>query len=48
VGVALRLIHDDLPLLPLYRRKLNWAMTSSVQVVPWPNDLLELRWVRLR
>ena len=48
VGVALRLIQDDLPLLPLYRRKLNWAMASRVQVVPWPNDMLELRWVRLR
>lgn len=48
VGVALRLIHDDLPLLPLYRRKLNWAMASHVQVTPWPSDTLELRWVRLR
>ena len=48
VGVALRLIHDELPLLPLYRRKLNWAMASRVQVTPWPNDTLELRWVRLR
>ncbi|MES2717705.1 MAG: ABC transporter substrate-binding protein [Pseudomonadota bacterium] len=48
VGVALRLIHDDLPLLPLYRRTLNWAMASRVQVVAWPNDTLELRWVRLR
>lgn len=46
VGVALRLIHDDLPLLPLYRRTLNWAMASGVQVVPWPNDQLELRWVK--
>jgi peptide/nickel transport system substrate-binding protein len=48
VGVALRLIHDDLPLLPLYRRTLNWAMASRVQVTPWPSDMLELRWVRLR
>jgi peptide/nickel transport system substrate-binding protein len=48
VGVALRLIHDDLPLLPLYRRTLNWAMASRVQLVAWPNDTLELRWVRLR
>ncbi len=47
VGVALRLLHDDLPLLPLYRRTLNWAMATRVQVTPWPNDTLELRWVRL-
>ncbi len=48
VGVALRLVNDDLPYLPLYRRKLNWAMTKSVQLVAWPNDALELRWVKLR
>jgi peptide/nickel transport system substrate-binding protein len=48
VGVALRMIHDDLPLLPLYRRKLNWAMSPRVQVVQWPSDTVELRWARLR
>ena len=48
VGVALRLIHDDLPYIPLYRRKLNWAMAKNVQVVQWPNDAVELRWVRRR
>ena len=48
VGVALRLIHDELPLLPLYRRTLNWAMSSRVQAVPWPNDLIELRWVKVK
>lgn len=48
VGVALRMIHDDLPLLPLYRRKLNWAMSTKVQVVQWPSDTIELRWARLR
>ena len=48
VGVALRLIHDELPLLPLYRRTLNWAMTNRVTAQPWPNDLIELRWVKLK
>jgi peptide/nickel transport system substrate-binding protein len=27
VGVALRLVGDDLPYIPLYRRTLNWAMS---------------------
>ena len=45
---ALRLIHDELPLLPLYRRHLNWVMTPGVTAVPWPNDVLELRWVTMR
>ena len=48
IGVALRLIHDDLPYIPLYRRKLNWAMTKTVTLVQWPNDTLELRWVRVK
>ena len=48
IGVALRLIQDDLPYIPLYRRKLNWAMARSVTLVAWPNDSLELRWVRMR
>ncbi|MBP6900715.1 MAG: ABC transporter substrate-binding protein [Burkholderiaceae bacterium] len=47
IGVALRLIADDLPYLPLYRRKLNWVMSKHVQLVQWPNDTLELRWVKL-
>lgn len=48
VGVALRLIHDDLPYIPLYRRTLNWAMAKTVKLVQWPNDQLELRWVTVK
>jgi len=47
VGVALRLIADDMPYLPLYRRTLNWAMAKKVQLVQWPNDTVELRWVKV-
>jgi peptide/nickel transport system substrate-binding protein len=47
VGVALRLIGEDLPYIPLYRRTLNWAMSDKVQAVQWPNDAIELRWVRM-
>jgi peptide/nickel transport system substrate-binding protein len=45
---ALRIVQADLPLIPLYRRKLNWVMRPGVDVVQWPNDLLELRWVTMR
>ena len=48
VGVALRMVHDDLPYIPLYRRTLTWAMVKNVRAVQWPNDTLELRWVRLQ
>jgi peptide/nickel transport system substrate-binding protein len=48
VGDALRMVADDLPYVPLYRRKLNWAMARDVQVVHWPNDTLELRWAARR
>ncbi|HQR20786.1 MAG TPA: ABC transporter substrate-binding protein, partial [Burkholderiaceae bacterium] len=47
VGDALRMIHADLPLVPLYRRTLAWAMRPRISVVQWPNDTLELRWARL-
>ena len=47
-GVALRLIGEDLPYVPLYRRTLSWAMAKKVTAVQWPNDQVELRWVRVR
>ena len=46
-GDALRLLSDELPLVPLYRRKLTWVMRPNIEVVQWPSDVLELRWVRI-
>lgn len=46
-GEALRLMNQDLPLIPLYRRKLAWVMRPNISVSQWPNDVLELRWVRI-
>ena len=48
VGVALRIVGDELPFIPLYRRTLTWAMSRSVSAVQWPNDSPELRWVSLK
>jgi peptide/nickel transport system substrate-binding protein len=48
VTTVLRLVAEDLPLVPLYRRTLNWAMSKRVQAVQWPNDTVELRWVKLK
>ncbi|MGE5339161.1 MAG: ABC transporter substrate-binding protein [Gemmatimonadota bacterium] len=47
VGDALRIMQADLPLIPLYRRKLTWVMRPNIHAVPWPSDVLELRWVRI-
>ena len=47
-GDALRIVQADLPLVPLYRRQHNWVMRPSLDVVQWPNDVLELRWVTMR
>jgi peptide/nickel transport system substrate-binding protein len=47
VGEVLQAVAADLPYVPLYRRKLNWAMARNVSVVQWPNDTLELRWAKL-
>lgn len=48
VASALRLIGDELPLVPLYRRTLSWAMSPKVGLVHWPNDTVELRWVSVK
>ncbi|HEY6133286.1 MAG TPA: ABC transporter substrate-binding protein [Rubrivivax sp.] len=48
VGVALRLIGEDLPYVPLYRRTLTWAFAKKVSLVQWPNDVIELRWVKVK
>ena len=48
VGVALRIVGDELPFIPLYRRTLTWAMHKKVNAVQWPNDSPELRWVSVK
>ena len=48
VADALAIMHADLPLIPLYRRTLAWAMRPVVDAVIWPNDILELRFVRMQ
>lgn len=48
VTTVLRVAGEDHAYIPLYRRTLTWAMSRKVQAVQWPNDALELRWVRLR
>ena len=48
VGDALKMVAAELPYVPLYRRKLNWAMAKNVDLTQWPNDTLELRWVKMR
>ena len=48
VATVLRLVADELPYVPLYRRTLSWAMAAKVSAVQWPNDIIELRWVRVK
>jgi peptide/nickel transport system substrate-binding protein len=48
VGVALRMVGDDLPMIPLYRRALTWAMSKRVSVIQWPSDVSEMRWARIQ
>jgi peptide/nickel transport system substrate-binding protein len=48
VATVLRLVADDLPYIPLYRRTITWAMAKKVGVVQWPNDTIELRWAKVR
>lgn len=48
VAEALRLVADDIAMVPLYRRTLTWVTQKKVTLVQWPNDTLELRWLRVR
>ena len=48
VGVALRIVNDELPFVPLYRRTLTWAMSKRVSLVQWPSDSPELRWATIK
>jgi peptide/nickel transport system substrate-binding protein len=48
IGEALKLVHADRAIIPLYRRHHNWVMRPNIDVVQWPNDVLELRWVTMR
>jgi peptide/nickel transport system substrate-binding protein len=48
VATVLRLVADELPYVPLYRRTLTWAYAKNHSLVQWPNDTIELRWVRVK
>jgi len=48
VAVVLRMLAEELPYVPLYRRTVTWAMAKKVTAVQWPNDTIELRWVRVK
>jgi len=48
VATVLRFVADDLPMVPLYRRTLTWAMKKNVRAIQWPNDAVELRWLRVQ
>ena len=48
VGVALRIVGDEMPFVPLYRRTLTWAMSKRVSLVQWPSDTPELRWASIK
>jgi len=48
VTTVLRVAAEDHAYVPLYRRTLTWALNKKVQAVQWPNDSLELRWVRMK
>ena len=48
VAVVLRMLAEDMPYVPLYRRTLNWAMAKKVTLAQWPNDTIELRFVRVK
>jgi peptide/nickel transport system substrate-binding protein len=47
VAAVMRMLNDELPVVPLFRRTLTWAMTKNISAVQWPNDTIELRFVKI-
>lgn len=48
VASVLRFVADDLPMVPLYRRTLTYAMNRKIHLVQFPSDAPELRWLRVQ
>ena len=48
VATVLKLAAEELPMVPLYRRTLTYAMKRKLQLVQWPSDAPELRWLRVK
>jgi len=48
VTTVLRLVAEELPMVPLYRRTITYAMSKKMQLVQWPSDAPELRWLRVK
>jgi len=48
INDALRVVHDNVYLVPLHRRMAPWASRSSVELVIRPDSWLEVRWVKVR
>jgi peptide/nickel transport system substrate-binding protein len=48
VATVLRLVAEEMPSIPLYRRSITWAMKKNVRAVQWPSDAPELRWLRVQ
>ena len=45
---AVRIVHEGVYLVPLYRRLAPWAARANVDVVHRPDMTLEARWVTIR
>ena len=45
---AMVLLDEDAAFIPLYARKIAWAMRKSVEVKPRPNDNIDLRFASIR
>ena len=45
---AMALLDEDAAFVPLFTRKITWAMRKGVQVAPRPNDNIDLRFARVQ
>jgi peptide/nickel transport system substrate-binding protein len=48
INEALRIVHDNVYLVPLHRRMAPWASRANVELANRPDSWLEVRWVKIR
>lgn len=48
VATVLKIAAEEVPMVPLYRRTLTYVMKRKLQLVQWPSDAPELRWLRVK
>ncbi|NJR71800.1 MAG: hypothetical protein HC782_01130 [Gammaproteobacteria bacterium] len=48
INQAVKIMHDDVHVIPLHRQVIPWASRKNVSVIHRPNNLVDLHWVMIK